>query len=261
MNYKPAPLPPDTINSPAQHSWKEWRTLVLILFCIFFGVVFFLKFFPPILTALTPRSLEEKIGEVVGHKFKAQASALEPTDQALVERIKKVLGPEFKEVQVFKWESPEENAYSLPGKRIYLSTGFLSHAESDNEKIFVISHEFGHQSKRHALKMVYASLTSYLIRLILGYDEGLSKFIFETSSTSFSRGQEKEADMFALEVLSKTSKTAQGAFDFFKRESSNQSLLDRLEGDVFSTHPLSQKRIEYLLQECRQRFRKSFCQD
>lgn len=60
----------------------------------------------------------------------------------------------------------------------------------------------------------------------------------------YSRGAEKEADVFAIDLMNKLYCNESGKLEFFEKNSANQKATKI--DEYFSTHPLSSTRLEYL---------------
>lgn len=259
MEYKQKSLPPEGINNP-----KEKVIPFLIKSLGMLGVILLVLyvssyFIPEILVSLTPKSVESKIGDLALKVYSKKTSKPDEELKKIWAEIKESLPESFKGSELLVMDSSEENAFALPGGKVFVTRGFLNKAESFNEKVFVLAHELGHQYYRHPLKSIYnKALSSAALSLITGSDD-ISKFMLGATSLSFSRSQETEADFFALDLVQKVSGNSKGAFSFFKRMAKKQGGIEMLQGEIFSTHPLSQKRVDYLEAECSKKFREENC--
>lgn len=258
MDYKSSHPPPDHINAPHAGTHHDLKLALKIIAGFFFAVLFIVTLFPPVMVVLTPKFVEKKLGEFgINSIVKKPGRSLGDGDQRLVERIKKALAPDLQDIQVRLMEASYENAFALPGGQVLLTDLFLKRAKSDNEKIFVIAHEFGHIAKQHSLKRIYSQFLLSIVKIFISGESKFFNILFNANTMTFSRFQEKEADLFALDVLHKTSQSAEGGFDFFKRKS---KLLEKYQSDFFSTHPFSHKRVDYLTKECMKKFGLEFCE-
>lgn len=106
-------------------------------------------------------------------------------------------------VRVFDTSPKVENAFVTGGKYIYVFTGLIDNAASDDELAFVLSHEIGHSSLKHYLRKKSDTTTS-LITGIASIVGALSKkhragaaAVSKYFTSSYSRIDEEEADAFA----------------------------------------------------------------
>ncbi len=260
MKYTPKSVPPERINRSTEKPIKFVLKSLSILSVILIAFYICSYFIPPVLTALTPKSVENKLGEILfSAKFKEKTSAPDKTIQEVWSKLKAVAPIDLKDNELYILESSEENAFAAPGGKVFLTTKFLKNSTSLNERIFVIGHELGHQHYRHPVKSVYTSLFSAGIASLISGSDNFSGLMFKATSMSFSRRQETEADMFALDLVQKISGNAKGAFDFFKRINEKYGMLENLNGGIFATHPLSKERIDYLEKECSHKFGQDSC--
>lgn len=260
MKYVPKKVPPENINRSTE---KPIKFLVRAL--SIFGVILFVfyigsSFIPGVLTALTPRRVENKLGDLLFNaKFKSKTSSPDKATQKIWLQLKEASPIELKDNELYVLESSDENAFAAPGGKVFLTTKFLKNSNTLNERIFVIGHELGHQHYRHPVKSIYTSLFSAGVTSLISGADSFSGLMLKATSMSFSREQETEADMFALDLVQKISGNAKGAFDFFKRINEKYGMLENINGGFFSTHPLSRKRIDYLEKECSHKFGKESC--
>ncbi|MBV7317424.1 M48 family metallopeptidase [Shewanella sp. NIFS-20-20] len=161
------------------------------------------------------------------------------------------------QVQVF--DSPEANAFALPGGYIGIYTGMLKVANSDDQMAAVIAHEIAHVLARHGNEQVSRSEMKHLglnvadfaldlaeidqrefvmAALDLGAEVGLS--------LPFSRAQETEADSLGMAIMAQAGFNPQAAVQLWQKMASmgpGQVL------ELLSTHPSATSRIEDLQAE------------
>ncbi|MGH1469275.1 MAG: M48 family metallopeptidase, partial [Bdellovibrionales bacterium] len=179
--------------------------------------------------------------------------------QEVWSKLKAAAPIDLQDNELYILESLDENAFAALGGKVFLTTRFLKNSTSLNERIFIMGHELGHQHYRHPVKSVYTSLFSAGVATLISGTDSFSGLMFKATSMAFSRQQETEADMFALDLVQKISGNAKGAFDFFKRINKKYGMLENLNGGFFATHPLSKERIEYLEKECSHKFGQESC--
>ena len=146
-------------------------------------------------------------------------------------------------------ENKYPNAAIIPGGHIIVTTALLKEAKSENEIAFVLAHELGHHINRDPLKGLGRSLVFLTVSSALGIGSGNANIVTLTGSLTdlqYSRQQESAADVYALEAIVDLYGHGGSSLDFFKR----MQIKDK-RGQLstyFSTHPLTQKRIDYLNQ-------------
>jgi predicted Zn-dependent protease len=100
----------------------------------------------------------------------------------------------------------EPNALALPGGPVFVSWPLLEICQGERDEIaFVLGHEMGHIVRRHALdRIVKDAALSLLLRHSTGRSAA-SAWLGQTGrqvlSRAFSRGDELEADTFAMVLV------------------------------------------------------------
>jgi beta-barrel assembly-enhancing protease len=151
-------------------------------------------------------------------------------------------------------DSPEVNAFALPGGFLYVNRGLLEAAENEAEVAGVLAHEIAHVAARHGIEQAskgeflnYASLPliflggwgGYIIQQIAGVAVPLT-FL------KFSRNAESEADRLGAQYMWATGYDPTALISFFEKLQSRQGSNGRKGGGiakVFSTHPMTADRI------------------
>jgi predicted Zn-dependent protease len=149
-------------------------------------------------------------------------------------------------------DSEELNAFALPGGFFFVNTGILLNADSEAELAGVMAHEIAHVAARHGTRQAtrgtivnYASIplifmggwTGYAIRQGAG-------LAIPMGFLQFSRGFETEADLLGLQYLYKAGYDPTAFVDFFEKIQSKEKKKPGFMSKVFSTHPLTDDRIE-----------------
>lgn len=148
-------------------------------------------------------------------------------------------------------ESPEVNAFALPGCKFVVFTGLLAKAGRPEETAGVLGHEFQHAVLRHSLqRMVRAAGLRAVLALLVGDLEGLGGLVrnagLQVQELSYGRDQEREADLAAVELLARAGIDPAGLPDFFDRLAADEGGAgERGPGNalsLLSTHPASAER-------------------
>lgn len=156
------------------------------------------------------------------------------------------LGSKKFKLHIVNFDMP--NALALPGNNIVLTTSLVNELESVNELVFVLAHELGHFANKDHLRGLGRGIIAVAMSVFLfGAESGLSDFVMNSISTiefRFTKSQETNADIYALDVLYKKYGHVDGALDFFIKMSKKDKL-----GRVryfFATHPYPEDRINFL---------------
>ncbi len=143
--------------------------------------------------------------------------------------------------------SKTPNAFALPGGKVYLLSGLLDKAQSQDEIVGVLAHELGHLEHRDHLRRIIATGgTALLVGLVFGDVSGGSAMVIVGNSlfnAAHSRENESEADAFAAQTMAALGRPAKPMGE----------LLVRITGDddggplsILQDHPLSEDRLAKL---------------
>ncbi len=211
-------------------------------------------------TALMSPQQENQIGAQEHVKVLAQYGLYEDKKlQSYVDNVGKsvVLYTERPEVQYkfFVLDSPIVNAFALPGGYIYVTRGLLALANSEAEMASVLGHEAGHITGRHSAERysrgVVTSLGAAVLSAAIGSDIASQALGVGTNLylSSYSRGQENEADSLGIRYLTKSGYDPHGMAGFLSNMRAEKDLQAHIDGkrqsDVsyFSTHPPTTERV------------------
>lgn len=143
------------------------------------------------------------------------------------------------------FESEMINAFTIPGGNILISTGLISFCDTPEELASVMAHEMGHVEERHVIARLVKELGMEILSsgdpYVIGEVTGL------LTSSSFDRRQEEAADLFAAQLLEKSSIEPRTLATFFRKldEETNHELIEHFE--IISTHPNLPSRIREAL--------------
>ena len=133
---------------------------------------------------------------------------------------------------------PSLNAFALPGGKVFINTGAILAAKSEADLAGLIGHEVAHAVLSHGYQRL---ATNGLLNVVdqalpLGNLAGMA-------SLSFSRENEKQADIIGSRAIAGYGYAADGLLDFFVtlNEQSGAS-----QPEYLSTHPATPNRINYL---------------
>ena len=205
---------------------------------------------------LSSEGYENSLGaEAFGeYKQKYRPSANQTHNQAL-----KRVGEAIKGVanqSSFNWEfvvldSPEANAFCLPGGKVAVYSGIFNYMSNDAELACVVAHEVAHALARHGgERMSWANLQSLgLVGLMNSTKSDTVATLYGLTTDvgfmlPFSRSNETEADAMGLILMARAGYNPQAALTFWKKfgTGKSQSALD----SWLSTHPGAAMRIKDL---------------
>jgi beta-barrel assembly-enhancing protease len=133
-------------------------------------------------------------------------------------------------------DTPEVNAFALPGGFVTVNRGLLEAAESGEEVAGVIGHEIQHAILRHGTKRILRQLGgTVLMNLLFGGGDlaAVSHAAGQMTGLSYDRAQELEADKEGVALMVAAGMDPRGLARFFERLS--EGALHPPE--ILSTHP------------------------
>lgn len=141
------------------------------------------------------------------------------------------------------------NAFCTPGGYIYVYTGLIRQVQSMDELAGVLAHEVAHGDLRHSTDQLTKTYgIRVLLSLILEGDmELLASIGAGLLDLSFSRGDESEADRYAVRYLSDTRYDPKAFASFFDRLSKSGGDMGMMQ--FLSTHPDPGNRVEKIHEE------------
>ena len=148
-------------------------------------------------------------------------------------------------------DSPEVNAFALPGGFFYVNTGLLLVADEEAELAGVMAHEVAHVAARHAVRQMtranLANLASIPLIVVgggIGYAARSAAGIgVPISMMKFSRGFEEEADYLGLQYMFKAGYDPQAFLSFFERLQAKEKQKPGTLSKIFASHPPIENRV------------------
>ncbi|MCK9274034.1 MAG: M48 family metalloprotease [Syntrophales bacterium] len=150
------------------------------------------------------------------------------------------------------------NAFATPGGYVYVYTGLIELAQSEDQLAGVLAHEIAHIKARHIARAIekskkinIASLAAVLAGVFLGGGEGaaaISSFAMATAATmnlKYSRDHEEEADRLGMSYLVSANYDGKGMLEFLKCMRQYEYYSNSVPS-YFLTHPGTGDRISYL---------------
>jgi predicted Zn-dependent protease len=152
-------------------------------------------------------------------------------------------------------DSPNINAFALPGGYVYVTRGLLALANDSAELAAVISHEMAHVTANHGIqrqqKQAQADLGSRVASQVLGDNPTARAALIrgKLSLAQFSRNQELEADVIGIRAMGEAGFDPFAAPRFLESLNRYTTFRDAENSedtklDFLASHPSTPQRIE-----------------
>jgi predicted Zn-dependent protease len=197
-----------------------------------------------------------------------------PRLQAYVNDIGQKLAQQSHRAQL-KWtftvlDSPEINAFALPGGYVYMTRGIMAYLDSEADLAGVLGHEIGHVTARHGAQratrqqsagvgVAAATILGVLIEGVTGV-QGAAQAASQVGQgiaagrlASYSREQETQADALGAEYLARTRYNPRNMIDVIQvLKSQERFVADRARAEGrqvpeganwLASHPSNDKRL------------------
>lgn len=162
-------------------------------------------------------------------------------------------------------DSPDVNAFALPGGYIYITRGLMAYLKSEAELAAVLGHEIGHVTARHAVRQQSAAAATGIIGAVIASQTGvqgagdLLNVIGSAIVNGYGREHELESDRLGAEYLARSGYDPQAMIEVI-RVLKNQELFEkqlakeegrepRVYHGVFATHPDNDKRLQQVVSQ------------
>ena len=155
--------------------------------------------------------------------------------------------------------SPEVNAFAVPGGYIYINRGLIERAQNMAQVAGVLGHEIGHVTQRHSVQQMQKqqganlglTVGCVLMPAVCNNQAGATAIQLGAGAVfaNFSRKDEAEADQVGIVYVTRAGIDPRGVPQMF------QILLDEREARPagvqawFATHPLEEDRIQATQQQ------------
>ncbi len=154
--------------------------------------------------------------------------------------------------QFYILNSPEINAFTIPGGSVFITTETLKYIKNEAELAGVLAHEIGHNEKKHTISSIRRAMAAQGVAqgALSQNDPALVQLVASLALNlilnGYSRGQENEADETGTRFITRLGYEPRALSSFL------QTLLSYYGKDpskfvqLFQTHPGSQVRINNL---------------
>ena len=150
-------------------------------------------------------------------------------------------------------DSPEINAFALPGGFLYVNTGLLQAADEEDQLAGVVAHEIAHVAARHwASQMTKSTLAQIAMipLMIIPMSYGVYYGVVEAwmngvplAFLKFSRSAESEADYLGIQYMYKAGYDPNAYVGFFGKIIEEDRRSPGTIPTVFASHPPTPERI------------------
>lgn len=202
------------------------------------------------------REQEADLGREVDAEVLAwYAVADDPDTASMLDGLLDAVRPSDSDIEyhVQLLASDEVNAFAVPGGSIYFTTAIVD-LMTEDELAFVMGHEIAHVECRHSAHQIerealVVAAAEALIGSEIDVEELYASTVGQTvayfGSLSFSREDESEADLVALDLMEPAGIPLSAAADALTTLMSIEPPLDTGPlGDLLSTHPATADRID-----------------
>ena len=200
---------------------------------------------------------EQKLGKKLSEIIEKKHEVIEDSQKNLLikqignklAKVSELKGMNY-HFKILNIEGP--NAFSIPGGYIYVTYDLFDYIQSDDELAGILAHEIAHVIHNHALKQTrdntkYTLLTILAVLLTGEPDVGvLGKLTTITLLNQYSREYEEEADLTAIDLLTKTEYNPVGFLTFLERLYTREMFKPEVNLGIFQTHPETENRINYV---------------
>ena len=216
--------PPKGFGHSRKRMALEIGGVLLVLVLLVWGGLALVGGIASIVVGLLPISVDQTIGETAWNQMvPAEQRCTDPAAQEYVEALAAPLIEAYEGEHRFTFavvDSPEINAFALPGGFVAVNRGLIEKAESGEEIAAVIAHEIIHVTERHGLRRIagqlglFAAIGAVLGAVDLGSMTGIAVSL---AGNAYSRDQESDADALGHALLVKANIDPGGMATFFDR--------------------------------------------
>lgn len=161
-------------------------------------------------------------------------------------RLKPLIKSDLKAFHLTCMDSPNPQAFCLPGGFIFISNSMIELCDYDENLIaFILAHEIAHITEGHTLqRMLTHSMINAATRRISA--KIIKKLGIDFLQSAYSQANEYQADKLAQQMTCAAGYHAEAGMALFNKicRFEQKTLLSR----YFSTHPPCQERIRHLKQ-------------
>ena len=160
-------------------------------------------------------------------------------------------------------DSPQVNAFALPGGYVYVTRGIMAYMNTEAELAGVLGHEIGHVTARHGVRQQSASRIAQILSTAAVFATG-SRAVADASNIAgtalirgYGRDHELEADRLGAEYIAKVGYDPEEMInvvgilksqeEFDKQLAKEEGREPRAYHGLFSTHPANDLRLQEVI--------------
>jgi len=222
---------------------------------------------------------EEQLGREYARKIEQDCKLVE--DKAVTERINRIgqtlaaianetevkAGYGSSEIARFQYvfkviDDKDVNAFSLPGGIIYVNSGLIDLAGSDDEIAGVLAHEIAHAAHHHMAHLIrkqskvdrFVALVALAGMLSNMRKSDLNNLLYGAQliktgkMSSYTLEAEKDADRTAVAYLAKSPYNPEGMLRFMKKLEDQCAANPSVSLGIYQTHPAPFRRVAAITQ-------------
>ena len=159
-------------------------------------------------------------------------------------------------------DSPDINAFALPGGYIFINRGLMAYLSSEEELAAVLGHEIGHVTARHSVRQYSQSqlmgILSTAVEINAGRTAGnIANLASGALLSGYGRDMELEADDLGAQYIFQEGYSPQGMFEvlsvlkdqeiYSKKVAEERGQEPRSYHGVFASHPSNDLRLQEVL--------------
>lgn len=162
-------------------------------------------------------------------------------------------------------DTPDVNAFALPGGYVYITRGILAYLNSEAELAAVLGHEVGHVTARHSVRQYSAATAGQMAAMIFLRTQAaadLFNVIGSALLSGYGRDHELEADRLGAEYLARNAYDPDAMIrviavlknqeEFEKERAKAENREPRIYHGVFASHPSADQRLQEVVGQSRQ---------
>lgn len=146
-------------------------------------------------------------------------------------------------------DTPEVNAFAVPGGDLFVTKGLLAWVDSDDELACVIGHELAHVERKHSMRslkndLLFQAAAQLASKKMKNDAVGTgAQVVSMLQGRKFSRKHEEEADRIGMQMAADAGYDPSGMMSFMQKLNegvkANKDFLNR----ILATHPPASSRI------------------
>jgi len=161
-------------------------------------------------------------------------------------------------------DSPEVNAFALPGGYIFINRGLMAYLSTEEELAAVLGHEIGHVTARHSVRQIsqaqLLNIVSYAVASKAGSAAGdLTNIASGALIAGYGREMELQADSLGAEYMVKQGYSASGMINtifvlkeheiYSKEVSKRRGIVQQTYHGIFASHPSNDNRLKEIIKD------------